>query len=106
MSLQTLVGISMPNWNIAELVTSIHVALSDCTSVKGMYSVQRLSGDSYVDLQRDEILSAPEGRYVDDSSLKKIAGKINESTQGLEVRWEVERFKAVSYTHLTLPTKA
>lgn len=93
MSLQTLVGVSTPNWSLAETLTRIHAALSDCKSVRGLYSVQRHFGASYIKLKSEEILSVPEDSYINDSDFARKIKELDESTQGLEACWEVERFR-------------
>lgn len=93
MSLQTLIGLSTSTLSLTEMLTAIHDGLSNCESVKGLYSVQRLSGESYIQLQRNSILSAPEGTHIDFAELETVAGEIQRCDQGLEARWEVERFR-------------
>ncbi|MEP3479981.1 MAG: hypothetical protein ABJZ55_12090 [Fuerstiella sp.] len=95
MSLQTLVGISTSSSSLAKTVVRIHAQLSDCPSVKGLYSVQRLSGNSYSHLERSSILSAIEGEYFETSALDRVAQEMDDCSQGLEARWEVERFRRV-----------
>jgi len=93
MSLQTLIGVSTSTSSLTEILTAIHDGLSNCQSVKGLYSVQRLSGESYIQLQRNTILCAPEGTYIDSAGLETVADEIQRCDQGFEARWEVERFR-------------
>ena len=93
MALQTLVAMTIEDLNLAETIVQIESALSDCQSVKGLYSIQRLRGASYRELKRERILSAPEGGYADQGEIANIEAEIDDSTQGLEARWEVSRYR-------------
>lgn len=91
MSLQTLVTLSVAETNLAKTFINVHNALVSCDSVKGLFSVQRLSGESYIKLERYPIAVADDNCSIESSTLDKLTDEINGCSEGFRARWEVRR---------------
>lgn len=92
MSSETLVAVNVAYSSLSDLVEKIYEALSSRSSVHGLFSIKRVL-KSPTPQYRTKSIVFHEDSFVSAEELTRLKEEIDNCTNGLTLRWEVERFQ-------------